>query len=130
MYCFFFWSRLFIHPHGVEGAHNFLGNSANTDLIRQAKGVCTSVPTPTLETKQTSLNSTISVTSANNNMWQCRCQVLIVARCFNHSFVVTMLIIAPHHAMYQVNLLDETLRITKMVLTKFMANFIKHKCVH
>ena len=41
-----------------------------------------------------------------------------------------MLIIAPYHAMDQVNLLDETLRITKMVLTKFMANFIKHKCVH
>ena len=53
------------------------------------------------------------------------CKVLL-----NHSFVVTMLIIAPYHAMDQVNLLDETLRITKMVLTKFMANFIKHKCVH
>ena len=32
------WSRLLIHPRGVEGAHDFLGNSASTDLIRQAKG--------------------------------------------------------------------------------------------
>ena len=42
------WSRLLIHPRGVEGAHDFLGNSANTDLIRQAKGVLT----PTLETNK------------------------------------------------------------------------------
>ena len=50
------WSRLLIHPQGVEGAHNFLGNSANTDSIRQAKGEPgqAPVPTPTLETnKQT-----------------------------------------------------------------------------
>ena len=32
------WSRLLIHPHGVEGAHDFLENSAITDLIGQAKG--------------------------------------------------------------------------------------------
>ena len=43
-------------PRGVEGAHDFLGNSANTDLICQAKGERgqAPVPTPTLETnKQT-----------------------------------------------------------------------------
>ena len=45
-------SRLLIHPRGVEGAHDFLGNSANTDLIRQAKGKerQAPVPTPTLKT--------------------------------------------------------------------------------
>ena len=33
------WSRLLIHPRCVERAHgDFLGNSVNTDLIRQAKG--------------------------------------------------------------------------------------------
>ena len=50
------WSRLLIHPRGVEGAHDFLRNSANTDLIRQAKGEPRQalVPPPTLETnKQT-----------------------------------------------------------------------------
>ena len=49
-----FWSRLLIHPRGVEGAHGFLGNSANTDLIRQAKGEPgqAPVPTPTLETNK------------------------------------------------------------------------------
>ena len=48
------WSRLLIHPHGVEGAHDFLGNSANTDLICQAKGERgqAPVPTPTLETNK------------------------------------------------------------------------------
>ena len=48
------WSRLLIHPHGVERAHDFLGNSANTDLIHQAKeepGQAL-VPTPTLETNK------------------------------------------------------------------------------
>ena len=36
-----------------EGAHDFLGNSANTDLIRQAKGEPgqAPVPNPTLETR-------------------------------------------------------------------------------
>ena len=49
-----FWSRLLIHPWGVEGAHNFFGNSANTDLICQAKGEPgqAPVPTPTLETNK------------------------------------------------------------------------------
>ena len=48
------WSRLLIHPRGVEGAHDFFGNSANTDLIRQAKGEPgqAPVPTPTLETNK------------------------------------------------------------------------------
>ena len=48
------WSRLLIHPCGVEGAHDFLGNSANTDLIRQAKGEPGQalVPIPTLETNK------------------------------------------------------------------------------
>ena len=49
-------SRLLLRPRGVEGAHDFLGNSANTDLICQAKGEPgqAPVPTPTLETnKQT-----------------------------------------------------------------------------
>ena len=32
-------SRLLIHPCGVEGAHDFFGNSANTDSIRQATGI-------------------------------------------------------------------------------------------
>ena len=47
------WSRLLVHPRGVEGTHDFLGNSANSDLIRQAKGEPgqAPVPTPTLETK-------------------------------------------------------------------------------
>jgi len=47
------WSRLLVHPRGVEGAHYFLGNSENSDLIRQAKGEPgqAPVPTPTLETK-------------------------------------------------------------------------------
>ena len=38
-------------PRGVEGAHDFLGNSANTDLICQAKGERgqAPVPTPTLQ---------------------------------------------------------------------------------
>ena len=38
----------------MEGAHDFLGNSANTDLIRQAKGELgqAPVPTPTLETNK------------------------------------------------------------------------------
>ena len=43
---------------GVEGAHDFLGNSANTDLICQAKGEPgqAPVPTPTLKTnKQTNM---------------------------------------------------------------------------
>ena len=37
-----------------EGAHNFLGNSANADLICQAKGELGQalVPTPTLETNK------------------------------------------------------------------------------
>ena len=50
----FHWSRLLIHPRGVEGAHNFLGNSANTDSICQEKGELgqAQVPTPTLETKK------------------------------------------------------------------------------
>ena len=50
------WSRLLIHPRSVEGAHDFLGNSANTNSICQAKGEPgqAPVPTPTLETnKQT-----------------------------------------------------------------------------
>ena len=53
----YFWSRLLIHPRGVEGAHDFLGNSANTDLIRQAKGEPgqAPVPTPTLETNKQEL---------------------------------------------------------------------------
>ena len=43
---------LLIHPRGVKGAHDFFGNSANTDLIRQAKGKPghALVPTSTLET--------------------------------------------------------------------------------
>ena len=28
------WSRLLMHPRGVEGAHDLLANSANTNLIR------------------------------------------------------------------------------------------------
>ena len=41
-----------MQPCGVEGAHDFLGNSANMDLIRLAKGELGQalVPTPTLET--------------------------------------------------------------------------------
>ena len=41
------------HPHGVEGAHDFLGKSANTS-IRQSKGEVGQalVPTPTLETNK------------------------------------------------------------------------------
>ena len=51
------WSRLLVHPRGVEGAHDFLGNSANSDLIRQAKGEPgqAPVPTPTLETNKLGL---------------------------------------------------------------------------
>ena len=41
---------LLIHPCGVKGAHDFFGNSANTDLIRQAKGVPLA-STPTLATR-------------------------------------------------------------------------------
>ena len=54
-----FWSRLLIHPHSVEGAHDSLGNSANTDLICQAKGEPgqNPVPTPTLETNKHSFLS-------------------------------------------------------------------------
>ena len=39
---------------GVEGAHDFLGNSANTDSIHQEKGEPgqAPVPTPTLETNK------------------------------------------------------------------------------
>ena len=46
------WSRFLIHPCVVEGAHNFLGNSASTDLIRQTKRELGQVLvlTPTLET--------------------------------------------------------------------------------
>ena len=53
----FWWSRLLIHPHGVEGAHDFLGNSANTNLIRQAMGEQGQalVTTPTLETNKQTL---------------------------------------------------------------------------
>ena len=49
------WSRLLIHPRGVEGAQNFLENSANTNLIRQAKGRPGQAPVPTrlLPLKQT-----------------------------------------------------------------------------
>jgi hypothetical protein len=38
----------------VEEAHDFFGKSANTDLIRQAKGELgkAPVPTPTLETNK------------------------------------------------------------------------------
>ena len=48
------WSRILIHPRGVEGAHDFLGNSANTDLICQAKGGPGQAPvsTHTLETNE------------------------------------------------------------------------------
>ena len=48
------WSRLLIHTRGVEGAHNYLGNSANTDLICQAKGEPgqAPVPIPTRETNK------------------------------------------------------------------------------
>jgi hypothetical protein len=48
------WSRLLIHPRGVEGAHDFLGNSANKDSIRHAKREPgqAPVPTPTLETNK------------------------------------------------------------------------------
>ena len=54
-------SRLLIHPCGVEGAQDFLGNSASTDLIGQGKGELEQAPepTPTLETnKQNPLNLT------------------------------------------------------------------------
>ena len=54
------WSRLLIHPRGVEGAHDFLENSANMDLILQAKGEPgqAQVPTPTIETnKQTNIRN-------------------------------------------------------------------------
>ena len=46
--------RLLIHPCGVEGAHDFLGNSVNMDSKRQANGELgqASVPTPTLETNK------------------------------------------------------------------------------
>ena len=55
-----FLSTLLIHPCGSEGAHDFLGNSANTDLIRQAKGEPgqAPVPTPTLERKKQTMNAT------------------------------------------------------------------------
>ena len=46
------WSRLLIHTRGVEGAHNYLGNSANTDLICQAKGEPGQAPEPLLPLKQ------------------------------------------------------------------------------
>ena len=48
------WSRLLIHTRGVEGAHNYLGNSANTDLICQSKGELgqAPVPIPTRETNK------------------------------------------------------------------------------
>ena len=46
-----------------EGAHDFLGNSANTDLIRQAKGERepgqAPEPTPTLETNKQCLDHVI-----------------------------------------------------------------------
>ena len=47
-------SKLLIRPRGVEGAHDVLGNSANTDLICQATGEPgqATVPTPTLETNK------------------------------------------------------------------------------
>ena len=50
----FLWSRLLIHPRGVEGAHDFLGNSENTNSIRQAQGEPGQalVPTLTLETNK------------------------------------------------------------------------------
>ena len=50
---------LLIHPRGVKGAHDFLGNSANTDSIRQAKGEPgqAPIPTPTLETNKQEFNS-------------------------------------------------------------------------
>ena len=40
-------------PHGVEGAHDFLGNSANTDSICQAKGEPGQARYPLLPLKQT-----------------------------------------------------------------------------
>ena len=40
-------------PHGVEGAHDFLGNSANTDSICQAKGEPGKPRYPLLPLKQT-----------------------------------------------------------------------------
>ena len=52
------WGRIPVNACSVDGAHDFLGNSANTDLIRQAKGELgqAPVPTPTLETNnQTSI---------------------------------------------------------------------------
>ena len=51
---FVFGSRPPINPCGVEGTHNFLGNSENTDSIRHAKGELGLAPvlTPTLETNK------------------------------------------------------------------------------
>ena len=56
LYSIYFGPGFSYTPTGVEGAHDFSGNSANTDSIRQAKGEPGQplVPTPTLETnKQT-----------------------------------------------------------------------------
>ena len=48
-------ARLLIHPCGVEGAHDFLGNSANTDSKRQQRGNCGTPRYPLLPMKQTKL---------------------------------------------------------------------------
>ena len=58
----FIGSRLLIHPRGVEGAHDFFGNSANTDLICQAKGKPRQAPVPTrtLETNNVQIQMRLS----------------------------------------------------------------------
>ena len=57
-----FLSMLLIHPCGSEGAHDFWGNSANTDLIhcrQRGKPGQAPVPTPTLETNKQAFPSTM-----------------------------------------------------------------------
>ena len=52
----YIWSRLLIHSRCMEGAHDLLGNTVNTDSIHQAKREPgqAQVPTSILETNKQS----------------------------------------------------------------------------